>query len=307
MSRKIIVTVAILCLIIIGGIIFLMVPKKSPPTNFSECEKQGYPVMESYPRRCAAPGGPTFTEEIEEIVTPLVTSPKFGASLSGDISVEGTAPGAWFFEGSFPVLIEDPSGNILSEGFVTAQSDWMTTLPIIFRGTLKGPGNYSGKAVLVLKKDNPSGLPENDARYEIPVNVTASEIPLDIPFFVFFGKYGPDSSMAACENVFAVERRSPKTLSAGKNAIEELLKGPTAEEEKSGYFTSLNDGVKLKSISIENGVARVDFDPELEKAVGGSCRVSAIRTQITRTLLQFPSVKSVIISIDGRTEDILQP
>ena len=307
MPRKIIIAIIALCLITVGGIIFFMIPKESSPTDFLECEARGYPVMESYPRRCAVPGGPTFTEEIKEIVTPQVISPKFGASLSGEISVEGIAPGTWFFEGSFPVSIEDPSGKVLSEGFVTAQSDWMTTLPIVFKGTLKGPGNYSGKAVLVLKKDNPSGLPENDVRYEIPVNITASEVPLDIPFFVFFGKYGPDSSMGACENVFAAERRSPKTLSAGRNATEELLKGPTPEEEKSGYFTSINSGVKLNSISIENGTARVDFDPELEKAVGGSCRVLAIRTQITRTLLQFPSVKNVVISINGRTEDILQP
>ncbi len=51
----------------------------------------------------------------------------------------------------------------------------------------------------------------------------------------------------------------------------------------------------------------VDFDETLEKAVGGSCRVAAIRSQITKTLLQFPSFKKVIISINGRTEDILQP
>ena len=51
----------------------------------------------------------------------------------------------------------------------------------------------------------------------------------------------------------------------------------------------------------------VDFDPQLEFQVGGSCRVAAISSQIRQTLMQFPTVKSVIISIDGRTEDILQP
>ncbi len=32
------------------------------PRNFEECLRAGYPVMESFPRRCAVPGGPTFTE-----------------------------------------------------------------------------------------------------------------------------------------------------------------------------------------------------------------------------------------------------
>jgi len=45
----------------------------------------------------------------------------------------------------------------------------------------------------------------------------------------------------------------------------------------------------------------------LEEAVGGSCRVTAIRSQIEQTLKQFSTVQSVIISIDNRTEDILQP
>jgi hypothetical protein len=35
--------------------------------------------------------------------------------------------------------------------------------------------------------------------------------------------------------------------------------------------------------------------------------VAAISAQIRETLKQFSTVKGVIISIDGRTEDILQP
>jgi len=45
----------------------------------------------------------------------------------------------------------------------------------------------------------------------------------------------------------------------------------------------------------------------LEFQVGGSCRVAAISAQIMETLKQFPTVKDVIISINSRTEDILQP
>jgi len=48
-------------------------------------------------------------------------------------------------------------------------------------------------------------------------------------------------------------------------------------------------------------------DKQIEYQMGGSCRVSAIRSQITQNLLQFPTIKNVIISVNGRTEDILQP
>jgi len=37
---------------------------KSTITSFDECVKAGNPVMESYPRQCAVPGGTTFTEVI---------------------------------------------------------------------------------------------------------------------------------------------------------------------------------------------------------------------------------------------------
>ncbi len=36
-------------------------------SSFDECVAAGYPVMESYPRRCAVPDGQTFVEEIEDI------------------------------------------------------------------------------------------------------------------------------------------------------------------------------------------------------------------------------------------------
>jgi spore germination protein GerM len=54
-------------------------------------------------------------------------------------------------------------------------------------------------------------------------------------------------------------------------------------------------------------VARVDFDEQLNYQVGGSCRVMAIRAQIEQTLKQFSTVDSVIISVNGQTEGILEP
>ena len=111
----------------------------------------------------------------------------------------------------------------------------------------------------------------------------------------------------SCNKVFPVEREVSKTQAVARAALEELLKGSSEKEKVEGFFTSINPGVKIQSLVIENGTVKVDFDEQLEFQVGGSCRVAAIRAQITQTLKQFPTVNSVIISIDGRTEDILQP
>ncbi|RJQ25973.1 hypothetical protein C4577_04470 [Candidatus Parcubacteria bacterium] len=110
-----------------------------------------------------------------------------------------------------------------------------------------------------------------------------------------------------CEAVFPVQRMVPETQAVARAALQELLEGPTAQEVQQGYSTSIPSGVQIQSLTIENGTARVDFNEALEMGVGGSCRVAAIRSQIRQTLLHFPTVNNVVISINGRTEDILQP
>lgn len=88
-------------------------------------------------------------------------------------------------------------------------------------------------------------------------------------------------------------------------AILELIKGLTEEEIDLGLFSSINPETKLNNIDILDGTAFVDFDENLD--VSGSAMVLAVRNQIEQTLLNFPNINNVIISINGETEEILQP
>ncbi len=123
---------------------------------------------------------------------------------------------------------------------------------------------------------------------------------------IFFGNDDLDPEVS-CNKVFPVLRSIPKTSGIGKAALKELLLGPTDFERAKGYFTSLNPGTEIKNLKIVDGTAYADFSDTLEKGVGGSCRVAAIRSEITQTLKQFSTIKNVVISIGGRSEDILQP
>lgn len=114
-------------------------------------------------------------------------------------------------------------------------------------------------------------------------------------------------SEQSCEKVFAVKRVVPKTAEPWNAAIAELLAGPTAAERRAGYATSLPSGVKLTSVTVADGVATADFTSSLERGVAGSCRVTAILAQLEQTVKQFSDVQSVVVSIDGKTEGILQP
>lgn len=180
----------------------------------------------------------------------------------------------------------------------------MTRDFVKFKAVLSYSVAGPGKGTLILEKDNPSGLPENADQLIVPVKYEVGVEAMTVKAYFNNSILDPEAS---CNKVYPVDRVVPKTQAVARAALTELLKGVTEGEKNAGFYTSINPGVKIQSLTIENGVAKVDFDETLERAVGGSCRVSAIRAEITQTLMQFPTVTSVVISINGRIEDILQP
>jgi len=124
---------------------------------------------------------------------------------------------------------------------------------------------------------------------------------------IFFNNIKFDPALLDCSKVYPVNRTIEPTLAVARASLEELIKGLIPGESDLGYLTNVNKDVKIQKLTIEKGVAKVDFSAQLENGVGGSCRTAAIIAQIKRTLEQFSTIKNVEISIDGRTEDILQP
>ncbi|MFW0862586.1 MAG: GerMN domain-containing protein [Candidatus Komeilibacteria bacterium] len=90
------------------------------------------------------------------------------------------------------------------------------------------------------------------------------------------------------------------------NALVTLTQGLTSEEIALGYTTSIPFGTRLRNLTIQSGVATVDFNSVLNEG-GGSCMMAARRAQIVETLMQFPDIEQVIISVDGNVEEALQP
>jgi hypothetical protein len=157
---------------------------------------------------------------------------------------------------------------------------------------------------LVFLNENPSGLPDKDRKFILPVKIKKGSGEI-MKVGAFFNNNIMDPAVS-CNKVFAVEREVPKTTAVAAAALDELLKGTTDAEKNSGFFTSIPAGSKLNSISIVNGEARADFDETTESG-GGSCSMAARVAQIRETLMQFPTVTSVRLSINGRTGDIFQP
>jgi hypothetical protein len=99
-----------------------------------------------------------------------VLSPKPYEAVNSSLTISGQARGTWFFEASFPVVLKNAKGEIIAQGIAKTIVNWMTENFVPFTAVLNFSAQESQSAgVLVLKKDNPSGLPENDMSYEIPV------------------------------------------------------------------------------------------------------------------------------------------
>lgn len=140
-----------------------------PVTSFKECVDAGYPVSESFPRRCGE-----YTEFVGNAVEKMnliqITSPMPNDTITSPLTITGQARGNWYFEATFPVILTDWDGLIIAEGYATATSDWMTEDFVPFTATLTyTTPSYGANGTLILQKSNASGEPQYDDALEIPI------------------------------------------------------------------------------------------------------------------------------------------
>jgi hypothetical protein len=258
---------------------------------------------------------PARNNQVQKIEGIHITSPKINEEVSFPIKITGYVDGnGWSgFEGQVGTVQLKQGDVIMAQTFIPATTEW-TSLPTYFEATISEASvdcragtdcTILGPMDLVFHNENASGLPDRNKEFILPVKIAKSTGEI-MTVKAYFINDNLDPAVS-CDKVFSVERIIPKTQATARAALEELFNGPTAEEKNNGFRTTINDGVKIQSLTIESGFAKVDFNQQLQEKVGGSCRVTAIRAQITETLKQFSTVKSVVISINGKIEDILQP
>ena len=208
-----------------------------------------------------------------------VASPREGETVTSPLVVTGEARGGWYFEASFPVRLEDASGQVLAEVPAQAQGEWMTAdyVPFVAELAFAVPRLTPGR--LVLRKANASGLPEHDGERSFAVTLSPLRT---VQVYFMNERLDPEIT---CEQVWPVKRVIQPGADPKLATLEALLAGPTSEETAVSYSTVINGGVVVNGIAVgPDGVARVDFSPRLNEAVAGSCRVGSIRAQITETL-----------------------
>lgn len=312
MSKKII-ALFLTAIVISIAIYFISSGPKQKPIytyigNFQDCLNARYAIMESWPRACQTPDGHIFAEDIGNQVEKndliQVAEPQANQEISTPVLIKGQARGNWFFEASFPIEVQDSDKVTIATGIAQAKGEWMTMDFVPFEAQVDFKRPLSKNGYLVLKKDNPSGEPQNDDQLILPIMFNQDSMSVKV-FFTTSRTAGENDF--DCKYLESVSKQVPKSEGVARAALLALLEGPSVEDKNNGFNTTINENVKINSLTIEEGVAKVDFNEQLQFQVGGSCRVATIREQINQTLLQFPTVQSVIISVNGDVEQALQP
>ncbi|MBI4117256.1 MAG: hypothetical protein HY451_01020 [Parcubacteria group bacterium] len=229
-----------------------------------------------------------------------VFSPKPNQSIQSPFIIEGEARGTWYFEASFPIKLIDSQGNQIAVAIAQAQSDWMTEDFVPFRTELEFSVPQETPARLVLKKDNPSGLPEFDDQLSFPVILKPSSKINGKTIKLFY--YNSEKDKDAYGNIQcsrdgleAVERQIPITITPIQDTIRLLLKGElTDKERQKGIATEYPlVGLELEAASLANGTLTLTFKDPRNKTGGGACRAGILWFQIESTAKQFKEVKNV--------------
>jgi hypothetical protein len=98
-----------------------------------------------------------------------ILAPKAGSIIKSPLTIDGEAAGSWYFEGIFNVALLDGENHKIASGRAESIGEWMSDKPVPFNLKLEfsAPTTTSGK--LIFSNANPSGLPANDKKFEIPV------------------------------------------------------------------------------------------------------------------------------------------
>lgn len=110
-----------------------------------------------------------------------------------------------------------------------------------------------------------------------------------------------DSTSGNPFGLSAVRRRVDAGEPA-RAALESLLRGPNASEKGRGYLSLSVEEFGIGRLSISRGTARVNFVASRRWAGWpGDMAPGRFREAVTRTLRQFPTVRRVVISVNGDT------
>lgn len=115
-------------------------------------------------------------------------------------------------------------------------------------------------------------------------------------YFMYIGTDGTES------NIRPLKREVPAAAPLFP-AIAAMLTPPTEAEQKLGYESAGYGDMKLDSVTLKKGIARIDFSREIRADYNpGDLQTLYFENAVIKTAKQFPAVKKVVVCVNGINE-----
>lgn len=267
-------------------------------TSFNDCVADGNEVTTSHPRQCRV-AGKVFVEGSEDSTEIKLETPVSDEAITLPLLISGKASK---LTDELVLRLRDADNNVVIQKTVPLGRVGLDEFAP-FEMYTAYPEVTTASGTVELFYDSSLGDDE----------LAMVRIPVVIPEFetesvrIYLGSKAEDPDVLNCDVSYPVERRVPAGEDTIRWTLTELISGPTHEEVREGYYTNIKPRTTLLGFDLNEGVATANFSEEIQSGIGGSCTVSAIRSQIVRTLLQFADVEEVIIAVEGKSEGVLQP
>lgn len=164
-----IISMAVFVLLSLGAVAFLYYQNQQLKQMIASYATPP-PSATPSPSASQVPTG-TLASPSATLSKPVITSPKPGAKVASPLTVTGTIPAGWMFEGVFPIKLVDANKDLIVQGQAKEKvaGSWQTGNPVEFSATLTFT-TTAKSGFLILENDNPSGDPTKSETFQVPVN-----------------------------------------------------------------------------------------------------------------------------------------
>ncbi len=147
----------------------------------------------------------------------------------------------------------------------------------------------------------PAAITERVAPPSRPTAAAQAEKPAIRKTRLFFLSVDPNGAIT----MRGVIRPIPQSDSPLRDALDTLLKGPTAQEINLGLMTMIPSGTALRGVTVRGDVAYIDFSESFRFNSLGLDGMRAQLRQVVYAATEFPTVKKVQLLIEGKKVDYL--
>ena len=145
---------------------------------------------------------------------------------------------------------------------------------------------------------SPSTSPSTPPSGE-PSPSTPAETMIVRAYYVLAGESG-------VEGLVPTLRVVPKSTGVARAAMNALLDPEAVLARYDQLSSAIPSGTKILGLAVKNGVATIDLSSEFESG-GGTASARYRLGQLVYTLTQFPTVRSVLLQVEGRTVTTFGP